>query len=479
MRQRVFIFLLFFLSPGWVCAEVFAQSGIDSISRDVSSRIDQKIVKSDAKSESAVKDLLAKPLTVDSAVQISLWNNKSLQAVLESWGIAKADFNKTRLPQNPTFGASVRIPQRDEPNNNVEFTVEQDFLSLILFPLKSNLAGAQLHKAELEITQEVLDLAFETKWAFYEVQGGLEMLSMRKRVLEQAEVSAELAKRQFEAGNISELDYANEKAFYEDTKLQHIKIEADLAEKKENLNRLMGFGGEIPTWEIKDELQEMQISELSYEELLSLGMSKRLDLLITRKNVEALKHALSLNRLGVLGHPEVGISTEKDVDGARVTGPTVRTDVPIYNLGQTEVSRSGAELKEAEFKLKALENDVRSEIKQKRDRLFATRALIEECQKAVIPNRIKMTDETQKHYNYMLLGNYNLIRAKQDEILAKKEYIEILKEYWVARSDIEKAVSSKLVLTESVSKPVSESKPAEDMSHMSMANMHHQGGSHE
>ena len=472
MRQKVFVFLLILLFSGRV-TEVFAQSRVDNISRDVSSRINQKLVQSDSKSESAVRALLAEPLTVDSAVQAALWNNKSLQAALESWGTARADFNKTRLPQNPTFGASVRIPQRDEPNNNVEFTVEQDFLSLILFPLKSNLAGAQLHKAELEITKEVLDLAFEAKSAFYEAQGVMAMFSLRKRVLEQSEALAELAKRQFEAGNISELDYANEKALYEDSRLAYLKAEADLALKKENLNRLMGFGGENPSWEIKDDLQEIQVSEPSYDELLSLGMSKRLDLLIARKNIEALKQSISLNRFGVFGHLEVGVSTEKDEDGGHVTGPNVRTDVPLYDLGQTEVSRSGAELKEAELKLQALENDIRSEIKQKRDQLIAIRTLIEEYQNSVIPNRVKITEETQKHYNYMLLGNYNLIRAKQDEILATNEYIETLKEYWIARSDIEKAISSKLVLTQSVSKPVSESKPIETMS-----NMHHHGGSH-
>ena len=474
MRQRVFIFLLTSLSPGWVCSQVFAQSGIENISRDVSARIDQKIAKSDAQSELAVSDLLARPLTVDSAVQIALWNNKSLQALLESWGIEKADFNKTRLPQNPTFGVSVRVPQRDEPNNNVEFSVEQDFLSLVLFPLKNSFAGARFHQAELEIAREILDLAFEAKSAFYEAQGGMAMVSMRKRVLEQAEALAELAKRQFDAGNISMLDYDNERAVYEDSKIAYLKSVADLTSKKENLNRLMGFGGEAPSWEIKDELQEIQISEPSYEELLSSGMSKRLDLLIARKNIEALKRSVSLNRFGVLGYPEIGINTEKDVDGRRVTGPAVKTGVPLYDLGQTEVSRSGAELKEAELRLKALENDVRSEIKQKRDRLFATRALLEEYQNAVIPNRVKITEETQKHYNYMLLGNDNLIRAKQDEILAKKECIETLKQYWIARSDIEKAISSKLVLTPSALKPISESKPAENMSRTP-----HYGGSHE
>ena len=73
----------------------------------------------------------------------------------------------------------------------------------------------------------------------------------------------------------------------------------------------------------------------------------------------------------------------------------------------------------------------------------------------------------------MLLGNYDLIRAKQNEILANKEYIESLKEYWIARSDLEKALSSKLVLGKSVDKTIKKQKPMAGMSHM------HHGGSNE
>ncbi len=467
---------IFYLLLGSLISQIaYARSSdLDQISKDVFSRINFNVSKTGPDTKNVLKELLSKPLSGESAVEIALINNQGLQATLESWGTSKANFNKTRFPENPRFGVSVRFPKEDEPYNNTEFAVEQDFLSFVLFPLKSNLAGAVLHKAELQITKEVLDLAFEVKSAFYEVQGAIAMFSMRQRVFEQAEASQELAKRQLEAGNINQLNYANEESLYNDIKLEYLKAEADLKLKKENLNRLMGFGGEDVSWEIKDELKEIQATDPSLEELLSLGIYKRLDLLIARKNVKALSYSLSLNRFGVLGHPEVGISTERDVTGARVTGPNIKTEVPIYDLGQTEVSRSGAELNQARLRLKALENDVRSEIKQKRDKLFAMRALVEEYKKSIIPIKEKVTEETQKHYNYMLLGNYDLIRAKQNEILANKEYIESLKEYWIARSGLEKAISSKLPLSKSVNKIMKQEESTAGMSHM-----HHHGGSHE
>ncbi len=436
---------MFFSALNPALSGVYASDGLDRISKDVSSRIDFKVSQKNSGTQAVLNDLLKQPLTADSAVQIALLNNPSLQAVLESWGVAKADFNTARLPEKPVFGASVRFPKEDEPDNNVEFTVEQDFLSFVLFPLRSNLAGAELHKAELQITETVLNLAFEVKTAFYEAQGSAAVFSMRQRILEQADASRALAQKQLEAGNINDLANANEQSLYHDQKLELMKAEAELSVKRENLNRLLGFGGEEISWQIKDELPEISASEPSLEELFTLGLSKRPDLLIVRKEAEALGHEVALQRLGMLGHPSAGLSTEKDVSGGRVTGPMVKTEVPVYDLGQTGISRAGARRKEAELRLKALENEARSEIRQARDRLVAMRALTEEYKGSVIPVREKISEETQKHYNYMLLGNYDLIHAKQDEILAHQQYLEALRQYWIARAAVEKAVGANLV----------------------------------
>lgn len=441
MKQLLFASCLIF---GFAQGELFAAEGVERISKEVSSRVGPEIGGLGGGSGAEIPRLLGEPLTADSAVRIALLNNAALQSLFESWRVSRADFDKTRLPERPVFEASVRFPERDEPYDEVEFTVEQDFLSLALFPLKSGLAGAELHKAELLIAREALDFAFGVKTAFYEAQGEAAMLAMLKRVLEQSEAAVELAKRQFEAGNISELKFAAEQSVYQNTKAEYLRTQADLDEKSEELNRLLGFGGMNPPWSIKQELAEIPSDEPAYEKILPSAMLRRLDLLFARKNVEALKHELTLSRFGVLGSPEAGVSTEKDVEGERVTGPVLRAEIPLYDLGQTEISHADARLKEAEFSLKALENDARSEIRQKVNRLSSARDLAGIYKNSVIPIKEKIVSESLKHQNYMLIGNYELIRAKQEEILARREYIGILKEYWIARSDLEKATSSKL-----------------------------------
>ena len=48
----------------------------------------------------------------------------------------------------------------------------------------------------------------------------------------------------------------------------------------------------------------------------------------------------------------------------------------------------------------------------------------------------------------MLVGVFQLLVAKRDEIDAGRGYIEALRDYWIARTDLERAVGGELALAE-------------------------------
>src|SRR6185437_13942041 len=56
-----------------------------------------------------LREMLAKPLGAEEAVQIALFNNRGLQATFEDLGIAQADLVQAGLMSNPRFFASVRF----------------------------------------------------------------------------------------------------------------------------------------------------------------------------------------------------------------------------------------------------------------------------------------------------------------------------------------------------------------------------------
>ncbi len=57
-----------------------------------------------------VRSLLRQPLTIDTAVQIALLNNRSLQATFEEIGLSAADVREAATIPNPRFDLAIRVP---------------------------------------------------------------------------------------------------------------------------------------------------------------------------------------------------------------------------------------------------------------------------------------------------------------------------------------------------------------------------------
>ena len=87
--------------------------------------------------------LLRKPLTVNSAVQIALLNNRNLQAMFEDIGLSAADLREASTLPNPTFSGSLRVPNRPPSIADYELGAAIDFLNILALPLrKAGCTGA-------------------------------------------------------------------------------------------------------------------------------------------------------------------------------------------------------------------------------------------------------------------------------------------------------------------------------------------------
>ena len=82
----------------------------------------------------AVRSLLARELTADSAVQVALLNNRDLQATYEDLSVAQSDLVAAGLLRNPVFDAEVRFGEAGG-GTGVALGVAQDFLDVLFIPL--------------------------------------------------------------------------------------------------------------------------------------------------------------------------------------------------------------------------------------------------------------------------------------------------------------------------------------------------------
>ncbi len=399
-----------------------------------------------AQIEKGVKDLLRRQLTAGSAVQIALLNNRELQAQFEEIGIAQSEVIQAGRISNPNFSASLRFPNRPPSGTNIEYAVAQNFLELLVLPLRKRIANAQLAQTEVHVADEVLKLAMEVKVAFYTAQARQQLLDRLRVITETNETAAEFTKRLHDAGNTSDLELANQQGSYEQSRLEVAQTELQVRRDRERLNRLLGLWGSQTTWTMADHLPELPGSEGSLRNLESRAVAQRLDLQASRMQLDLVGQSLALRTKTryVPAGIKIGVDTERETDGSRVTGPTLDLELPIFNQGQGEIAKLTAQYRQAQRELEAMAINIRSEVRESRDQLVAARDLTSYIGKRLLPTQQQALNLTLQQYNFMLKGAYDLLLAKQNEVAAERSYIEAWRDYWIARAELERAVGGSL-----------------------------------
>lgn len=432
------------------CTSTNPKAAFDDMDQRVAARTGQNVrwMREDAEQgeiEKAVGALLQTNLTPQSAVAIALMNNRSLQAEFEDIGVAQAELAQASRLRNPRFEGFWRLPDHGPGVVNAEYALAQDFLDLLTLPARKKIAARNLEVTKLRIAHQVLTLAEEVQAAFYTVQAGQQLTNRLGIIVEVNEAAADVAKRQHEAGNITDLELQNQQAAYAQSRLDLARAQIRFRADRERLNRLLGLWGGQTAWQIPGELPPLPEEEPGVRDVEALAVAQRLDLAAARSQVVNVQSALKLKKsVRWLPAVDLGVNAEHDLDHAWVIGPTLNLEVPLFDQGQPELARLGSEYRRAARKVEALAINIRSEVREARDVLVAARDAAEYYQKILLPQRQRILRETLLQYNAMQLGNFVLLSAKEREALAEREAIEALRDYWITRARLERAVGGSL-----------------------------------
>jgi cobalt-zinc-cadmium efflux system outer membrane protein len=392
-----------------------------------------------------VRMLLKKPLTVNRAVQIALLNNREFLAMFEDVGVSAADLREVGMWKNPSIDVSARFPDRVPSGVNWEEAAAFDLLDLLMRPLRKRVAADQLAAAQLRVAEEAVRLVAEVKTAIYELQADEAMLAHRRTIVEIQHTAIDLAQRQHEAGNITDLALAQQQAAYNAARLEFAMTEGEQRAHREKINRLLSLWGGDTGWKVAGELPALPEGDVPLRGLESLAVSQRLDLAAAHLELAGIVRALGLTKAyRYVGALEFGVDTERDPDRTNVTGPTLRLELPLFNQGQARVAKGEAELRRAERKLEALAIGVRADVRALHDKLAALREAARFFQSEVVPTRHAITAGMLLHYNGMLVGNYELFITRAEQIEAEHKGIETLRDYWMTRAELERAVGGNL-----------------------------------
>ncbi|TXH04503.1 MAG: TolC family protein [Nevskiaceae bacterium] len=461
------------------CATVPADRGLSDVSALTTARGGPSLKspdEADAQAQTVVESLLDLQLSVQDALSIALVRNPRIRAEYSRLGIAGAEVLEAGRLSNPTLSASILFANAAGAGNQTAFGLAQSFTDLLLLRSRSRLAKGAFERAKAQAGASVLELARDVESAYFRLVGAQQAVAMRASVAKSAGASADLAQRFFDAGNITDLALSLEKAASAQVELSLLSAQAEAVEARSALNILMGLSASETRWSVSDRLPLPVAQEDELPALQDLARHQRLDLAAARQEVALRRDALDVTKTyRYIGNIDVGIGTESDPERNRVTGPTLALQLPIFNQNQGGVLRAQSSLELAEAELKALEIQASNAVALANARVLNARRAVELHREKLVPLRERVVQRTQERVNYMLVGVFDLIRAKQDEYDAYQSYLQSVRDYWSARTELALAVGAPLPSNTQISdETVEPQRPA--AASANSGHMHHDMG---
>jgi cobalt-zinc-cadmium efflux system outer membrane protein len=436
---------LFFLNG----CTVALNAGFDDVRATVEERNGGKIfwnsgTELDKDAAEKIRSLLKNKLTADEAVQIALLNNRELQAVYSELGVAQADLVQAGLLKNPIFDAAILFPVSHGGRPDLELSAVMNFLDIFYMPLRKRVAAARFEEAKIRVTGTVLDFAARVRTAFYIHQANEQMLELRRTIVQALMASLEVAGRLHEAGNITDLDLARERALTEASKLALRSAEVAVRQSREELNTLMGLWGKDTEWQAEGRLPDIPADPIQTQDVERIALSRSVDLSSARQRLVATGEQLGFNRLTALvSELHIGAQGERE-EGSWEIGPVFEFPIPLFDQGQGRIGRAAAELRRAQQEYFALAVRIRSTARAIRDRMEGARDRALYYRDILLPLHERIVNETQLQYNAMQLGPFQLLRAREQQIETGVAYIEALRDYWLGRGDLGQILSGRL-----------------------------------
>jgi outer membrane protein TolC len=425
------------------CASFSADGGFGSVEQTAQERLSKDVRWARTASDrqalaQRTRDLLAKPLTADDAVQVALLNNRGLQADFAELGIGEAELVQAGRMPNPGF-SFARMTRGDEVE--LERGFHFNLARLIAMPLIQQVEGRRFAQIQGRVAMAVLSLAAETRKTYYQALAAEEAVRYMRQVKLAAEASAELARRMQQVGNFNKLQRAREQAFYADAALTLARAEQAQRSTRERLTRLLGAWGEQIAFTLPERMPDLPKAAEDRPDIERVAMAQRLDVQGAKLMAEQTAKNLGLTQttrfINVL---EVGYAYNSSNEAPTQRGWEIGVELPLFDWGGARVARAEAVYMQAVDRAAQTAINARSEVREAYGAYRSAYDIALHQRDELVPLRKLIQEENVLRYNGMLIGVFELLADARLQIASVNSYIESLRDFWIAQADLELAL---------------------------------------
>ena len=399
----------------------------------------------EAVEEADPSDALTAPLSVDAAVALAFRHNRHLRASLRELGVARGWLAQAGTLPNPSVEFDIRYQtDRAQPLQG-DLRLEFGLSRAILATQRAGVARAELATAQARVAGTTLDLGFSVREAFYAAQSSEERLLIAQRSLDAFAAARDTARALHSAGNLSTLDRSVQEAAYETARITVAEMELERLDRREALHRLLGLHGDATTWTLAGELPAAP-EALDLDGVTEArAVSASLELAAQRANLEALARRVGLSRAEGWS-PDVTVDVHAEQDGTTYEiGGGARVTLPVFDQRRGATAAYGAQFDAAMERYHASAVDLRSALRDARNRLRSAHARARQYDAVIAPARERVMQETLLQYNAMQIGVFQLLQARRELLDAMLARAETRRQYWTAAATLDALLAGRPV----------------------------------
>jgi cobalt-zinc-cadmium efflux system outer membrane protein len=433
------------------CASPPRDQGFSDVAQAVRERTGLEVPwyqdgRADEAAMATIHQLLSTDLTIDTAIRVSLLCNNHLQASCQQLGISQAQLVQAGLLGNPSLSAEFQFFARGP---DIQLSLVDSLLQLTTLPARRRYAQAELAEAKAQVAGAIIDLIADVRRSSYRCLAAGAVVALQRTMVMTGADAMELATRMHIAGNSSDLEFARKQIAYQQSRLALAAAEADQSDARERLTRLMGlWGDDAARWTMSGPLPGLaeQDGTGDGKGMESAAIRFSLDLAGQRERIRAIAERYGIARLDAwFGEVEAGASGQREAAGEWGAGPALTLSLPIFDQGQGVHLAANAALAMAAQRYAATAVDIRSLVRGERAAVRSLFARAHFITEKVLPLRSTVVRESMLHFNAMLIGPFQLLDAKRDEIESAGQYIDALMRYWLHRASLDQLLCGRLI----------------------------------
>ena len=395
-------------------------------------------------------ELLAKPLSMDDAVQLALANSPAVQTLLaQSWS-DMAQANQAGRIANPLFTFErTRFGSELELNRLLSFGL----LDLLTLPQRQVISRGQVAQARVQLSANVVEQVTQVRQAWVRAVAAQQALAYAEQVNSTAQASAELARRMQQVGNFTKLQRARQQAFYADATAQLASSQHAATAAREELTRQLGLtDAQAAQLQLPERLPDLPKEPRQAGVVSANATQQRLDVQMARNQLDIAGKSQGLNLITSLVDVELGLRRDTVFDNAAGTstprkGYELGIRLPIFDWGSARRDAMNAQSLAAANRYESTVRGASSQLRESYSAYRTAYDVAKHYRDEIVPLRKTMAEENVLRYNGMLIGVFELLADTREQVTSVIAAINAYQQFWLADAALAASMTGKPTAT--------------------------------